>query len=481
MPLSDTYQRLPLDSITVLRDERQRRVIHNKDHLKESIQRNGVMQPIIVRLESVQDGTVGCTLVAGERRLHFSRELELPDIPVRFAHDLSPTEAQILELEENIKRSDLDWQDIVRGVSRIHALYRELDAEWTQSETAAACGLSHSAISIYLSVARCDAEDSRIWEAGSILEAYNVIKRRESREMGDALEELLGPSPVLEQPSLPPQVLPSGEVVVQPAIWAPTPVPPTHETILHEDFLQWAPSYSGRKFNFIHCDFPYGINPFSGEQGRGANPDQYEDDPQIYWTLLKCLCDNLPRLMSISSHMMFWYSDKLRDHGDQCPANPTGLGTIEFFRTWAPSLSIHVYPLVWVKSDNAGIAGDSRRHPRHIYETCLLLSHGGRQLVGIKADAYSAPTDHRLHPSCKPEPVLHHFMSMFVDEQSTVLDPTCGSGSALRVAERLNAKHVLGLEKDWSFCETARKALREARLMRQGERAVKGGHSIPAK
>jgi hypothetical protein len=46
----------------------------------------------------------------------------------------------------------------------------------------------------------------------------------------------------------------------------------------------------------------------------------------------------------------------------------------------------------------------------------------------------------------RPQPMLRHFFEMFVDEHTIMLDPTCGSGTALRAAEALKAKYVLGVE-----------------------------------
>lgn len=502
MPLSDTFTRLPLSAITVLRDDRQRRDLELDPQFLASVKKWGVMQPIIVQLETKEGTKVfppydqvltalglpnaeqleegrssfRVVLVAGERRLEASRQLSLPDIPVRFAHELSPVESQILELEENLKRRDLAWQDQVRAIARIHELHKSIDYEWTQAETADACHMTQPHISLCLSIARHPDDDKRIWEAGTAREAYNVIDRRQSREMGDALEELLGedePQTVFIDEDI--KYDPNNVALIADFVGEGRE-PKTYdkfetrslvsssnvsEVILHEDFLTWAPTYSGPKFNFLHIDFPYGIDPFSGEQGRGANPDSYTDEATVYWQLLNCLLDNLPRLMSVSAHMMFWYSDKHRQD------------TLNLFQAKAPSLVCHVFPLIWHKTDNAGIAGDARRHPRHIYETCLLFSHCARQLVGIKGDVYGCQTDHRLHPSTKPESMLRHFFSMFVDENSTVFDPTTGSGSSLRAAESLGARYVLGLEKDWNYAETARKALREARLLRQGERAIR--------
>jgi DNA modification methylase len=44
---------------------------------------------------------------------------------------------------------------------------------------------------------------------------------------------------------------------------------------------------------------------------------------------------------------------------------------------------------------------------------------------------------------------------MIINEHSKVLDPTCGSGSALRAAKSLGAAYVLGIEKNKDFAERA--------------------------
>jgi len=59
---------------------------------------------------------------------------------------------------------------------------------------------------------------------------------------------------------------------------------------------------------------------------------------------------------------------------------------------------------------------------------------------------------------------------MFIDEYSRVLDPTCGSGTALRAAESLGASFVLGLEINPDFCEGARTLLKKSRNLRALEK-----------
>jgi len=51
--------------------------------------------------------------------------------------------------------------------------------------------------------------------------------------------------------------------------------------------------------------------------------------------------------------------------------------------------------------------------------------------------------------------MLDHFLRMLVDEHTTFLDPTCGSGNACIVAEHLGAALVRGVERDTEFYQNA--------------------------
>lgn len=455
MPITDRTVRVPISSIIVERDERQRREISTVD-LESSISRIGLISPVIV--------TSDLRLKAGERRLTACRNLGHVDILCRFAEDLSPIEEQIIELEENIKRLDLPWPDLVAAVRRVHSLHLAVDSDWTQSQTGEVLSLTQGIISMYLKVGE-ELSDERVAEAKTVREAHNVLLRREQRAAGDALQELLDtPDSLPSSPAVIGLANIGTEMGVSPAarllspIYQPAAAPP--ESILQESFLEWAPKYTGPKFSLIHCDFPYGIEFASGPQGLGSETAVYADTRDIYRELLECLCSNLDRLMSVSGHLMFWYSQKHHNL------------TMETFWRLAPSLSFTTFPLIWLKSDNAGIASDPRHGPRHIYETCLFASRGNRQIIRVVGDAYAAPTDKRLHPSCKPEPMLRHFMQMTTDEHTSMLDPTCGSGSSLRAAESLGANRVLGLEISPDSCHLARQALLMARRARRAAEVV---------
>lgn len=474
--LSDKYSRVPCGAIVVNREERQRKEIEVGD-LEGSIRRNGVLQPIIVT-ESLQ-------LLAGERRLTASIKCGLPDIPVRFAPDgITPEQLQVIELEENVKRKDLPWRDHVKAIGTLHDNYTKANPNWTQTQTAMELAEEIPFISKALRVYR-DLDSPRIASSTGMIAAYNVLSRMDDRAGADALAEILdavsigvdigeersvarGAVEAVEPrpaPTTPGLMLPNGKASVGLGA-SPTAFP---ESIIQGDFISWSGSYTGPKFNLVHCDFPYGVNVFKGDQAGKANwqeegrrGDVYNDDPNVYWELCRAFARNLDHFMAQSAHLIFWFSMDFYSE------------TLDFFAQHAGELVFNPKPLVWVKSDNMGILPDPKRGPRQIYETALFASRGDRMIIRAVSNAISAPTDKEYHPSTKPVPVLKHFMGMLVDENTRMLDPTCGSASSLRAAEALGAKEVMGLELDPQFVVSARGALKKDRTLRKLSRQVEG-------
>jgi DNA modification methylase len=142
---------------------------------------------------------------------------------------------------------------------------------------------------------------------------------------------------------------------------------------------------------------------------------------------------------------MFWFSPSLREETKQAILSHRDDAVIQPFE------------MIWARTDNSGICPDPQRYGRRTYDTAMLITFGDRLIVTPKSLSICAPWGEKIHRSQKPLPVVQHFMSMFVDKHSTVLDPTCGSGTALVAARELEAKSILGLEAD---PETHKRAVR---------------------
>ena len=84
--------------------------------LAESIKKNGVIQPIAVRLKKSEQGKY--EIVAGERRWLAAQRAGLHDIPVNVV-GLSDVESLEVAIVENIQRDDLNPVEEARGYKRL--------------------------------------------------------------------------------------------------------------------------------------------------------------------------------------------------------------------------------------------------------------------------------------------------------------------------------------------------------------------------
>lgn len=492
-------------SIIVQRISRQRRVIEiTADGFADDIKQRGVLVPLLCNRSGPGRAI---TLVYGERRLTAAIAGGLEAVPVVFTEDLDEGTLREIELMENLKRSDLAWRDEVRAVKELHGILEAKataeGADWSAAHTRRALGISQ--ILEMLDVAD-HLDDPRLGAVTGVRAAWNIISRWRERATADMMNDLTevgagifdsiaagaltGGSPNPSDSELgenPPGTNPRGDPGTAPTalrigpnadLLCKTPnlsaaLPPSD--IITGEFASWAEQYTGPKFNFIHCDFPYGRQAFGGPMsgrdkwisatasglGTGDNVAvPYDDSPDVYWELIRTFCLHLDRFMMPSAHLLFWLDAEPR----------TQHKTIELFRALAPSLVFLPKPIIWWKTDNVGVLSDAKRRPRHVYETALIASREDRLIVRSVSDCYGAPTNKDHHPSTKPEPVLRHFMSMFVDENCSVLDPTCGSGSALRAAESLGARRVFGIERDPEWADAARSALKTFRNLRAATR-----------
>jgi len=430
-----------ISSITVAPD-RQRKEFKGIEELAKSIVQVGLIHPIII----TPDGQ----LVAGERRLRAHQHAGLTHVLVRYTTDLPAEELERIELEENIKRSDLSWREENSAIARYHYMRQAESPDWTMADTAEALSVYPNYISSHLGVAEAIADgDELVIAADTFSVAKNIVARKQQRAKEEALsqtdQEIKN---FFSSPAIPTEVAGAD----QPGIAVPSAVPSKGEALhlppkaehpfLLADFQEWASiPHTGAKFNFVHCDFPYGINFDKHNGGATGTFGGYEDSAEVYWSLIATLGRCMETHIAKSAHLMFWLSPKyLAD-------------TIEVLT--AQGWKVNQVPLIWHRSDNSGILPDPKRGPRQVYEVCLMASRGDRYVVQAVSNLFACPKSKEIHASEKPREMLAHFFRMFVDESTVMLDPTMGSGNSVRVAEAMGAKFVLGLEMDEKFFANA--------------------------
>ena len=116
--------------------------------LAESIERHGILQPLVVRkvktdsADSAASKLLGdkYTIISGERRWRAAKMAGLTEVPV-VVKELSDTDVAAISLVENLQREDLNPVELAEGLKR---LIDEFGL--TQEEAAAAVGISRPAL-----------------------------------------------------------------------------------------------------------------------------------------------------------------------------------------------------------------------------------------------------------------------------------------------------------------------------------------------
>ena len=141
-PLSyDTreYQQIPVEWIDVGPWQPRRKFDREQlNELANSIRQKGIVQPILLRPTSNQQGRF--QLVAGERRWRAAQIAQLHDIP-SVVRDLSDAECYEIALIENIQRQDLSVIDEAQGYANLLEINR-----YTQDQLSKIIGKSRSHI-----------------------------------------------------------------------------------------------------------------------------------------------------------------------------------------------------------------------------------------------------------------------------------------------------------------------------------------------
>lgn len=86
------------------------------EELADSIAREGIMQPLLVRPLAEQEGLF--EIIAGERRFRAAKIAGLSEVPV-LIRDVSDEQAAIMALIENMQREDLNPLEEAKGIRRL--------------------------------------------------------------------------------------------------------------------------------------------------------------------------------------------------------------------------------------------------------------------------------------------------------------------------------------------------------------------------
>jgi ParB family chromosome partitioning protein len=111
------------------------------NELASSIREQGLLQPILIRPITPENGGASYEIIAGERRFRAAQLAGLTEVPV-LVKDVDDQTTAAMALIENMQREDLNPLEEAQGIQRLIT-----DFHFTHEQAAVAVGRSRSAVS----------------------------------------------------------------------------------------------------------------------------------------------------------------------------------------------------------------------------------------------------------------------------------------------------------------------------------------------
>lgn len=414
---------IPLKTITIA-PNRQRRAFDEAAlvELGDSIEKHGLFHAPVLRNDN--DLLV---LVAGERRLRaisdlyelgrtFSydgREVPVNMVPYVDIGELDALSAEEAELEENIRRVDLSWQERAEADSRLLAL-RTAQAEQRGEPAPTVADIAREVFDIPSSV-----------PAGSLGDYQQTVRRNVilAKHLNDPEVK------AAKTPKEAYKILKKREEVARNVELAAT-VGATFSSQSHRleqaDFFQWITTEKPEQFDIILTDPPYGMgaDEFGDSgQGVGAAAHFYKDDYDTWSRIMAIFPDATFRLAKPDAHAyVFCDIDRFPELRE---------------RMAKAGWRVHRTPLIWHNPDGFR-APWPEQGPQRKYELILYAVKGGLKTTTLQGDVIECRKDQALgHPAQKPVALLTNLLKRSARPGMSVLDLFGGSGGTVEAAHEL--------------------------------------------
>lgn len=441
---------IPFSSIIVT--NRLREDLGDIDELAESILEHGLIQPLVVDSNN--------NLIAGGRRhaaitLIRQREIDqfdintngrtvpvypFDDVPVfiRPILDGDTLTSRQLEIEENIRRKDMAWQEVVMGINEVHqarvkqSISDPKAKNWTQAATGALLKVSRAQVTIAAQVATAIlAGDEEINKCDTAYDAYLLLierdRRRNERELArrkevhvvnidkvvdERMEKLKAPveKPVDNRPQLAYAFAMS--------------------TVSVGDIRTVMPSMPPESVDHIYTDSPYAVDTEHLDL-KNISETKDEHDRQDNLDLMPLFIQESYRVIKSKGVLAFWFDI---EHW-----------AVLYDLAIKAGFSVQRWPLIWTKTSACKNNAAAYNYTKN-YECCMLARKGGAVLHTPQPTSYKDckwETGERnmfKHPFCKPHSAHEWVLKSFTYPGESIYNPFCGEGSEILSCLKLGLK-----------------------------------------
>jgi len=411
-----------------IRGERFREDYGEIEELAVSIQRYGLLHPIVV--EKDEEGNIW--LVAGERRLKAHRLLGLEEIEVRFLGELNELERREIEIEENLRRKNFTWQEEVKAKAEVDRIKREMYGSavkghgggWSIRDTAESLGDSIGTISRDLRLAKAIEEFPELAKEKNKESAWRKYQRLKEREIVEKLAEKV-------------------EVKVD------------VKCLVCGDAVKEMKKLKSESVDLVLTDPPFAIALDKGFKTLDYWAGKvYDDEVQTVLNTIDLVVKECYRVLKPDRHMYIFF----------------GIQHYEYVLKMLKDAGFNVLevPLIWHKTGGAGAGGSEYAYASN-WEPFFLCMKGRRPLNKLgQSNVFVEPRvapQRKVHPTEKPTSLLRRLIEQSTQPGELVADPFAGSGSTLVAAFECN-RRAWGCELDKEYYSQAVLRLEK---MKEGE------------
>jgi site-specific DNA-methyltransferase (adenine-specific) len=406
----------------VVPPERQRTDFNAKrlEELNDSISRLGLFHPVVLRDD-------GATLVCGERRLrvlgkrdtayrHNGASVNPGWIPYVRLSELPPDLLEEAELDENIKRVDLTWQERARAIAKLDALRKRQNPEHSASDTAReiqgkanVTGNEITEVTNAVLLAKF-LDDPIIGACKDEKEARKAIREELDRKERQRRVQSLDLTTV------------------------------RHKLTVGDVYTSGIPA---GLFDCIVTDPPYGID-IDKKDTFDNDKHEYDDSDAAFQEVCEKLPELAARAAKPNAHI-YVFCD-IRRWQELFVAFELGGWTC-----WPR-------PLIWDKG-NTGSFGNIEYGFRACYDAILFARRGDRKVTAGYRDVIPITQPTNLpHPAGKPTDLFVELLRRSCLPGDVVADFYCGHGPIFSAAEQLRLV-AYGWEKNPKYAEMAQDTL----------------------
>lgn len=481
-----------------------------ENELAPSIAEYGVLQPIL--LEALSEPIEGLNvngnlitsshrLVAGWSRLSSCALLQREFIPFNL-RDAMPDYIRLeLELEENLRRNDMSWQDICLSIDKIHSKRKLVTLQenaangeskpWGLRQTGYLMKVSFGQVQNALLMAGyLKKSDPEILAAPSITAAQGILlKRKEdlasaelAKRQAAFTQTAKGIIKEVHQPKAKvdasiPIALPGGPAptrsVSDPEGPKAEPVTTVHlsSMIFNLDSVlpqaDGSPAFMSRleteSIDLIYTDPPFGID-MDDLEGR-ADIDRIRDAHGVSENLnqMRLMFRHAFRVLKDKSYFLFWLDlshwEKIvgghsyEPHPEDDPSGRVYHGEWTETKGWLQEEGFTVcrWPVIWHKTHTCKNRAPHCWPTKSIEYLCVARKGTASMIKPMSDCVFScsgaAERKQQRHPFSKPYEFSSWLGEYFIRPGMTVLDPYAGEGSMVRALLNMKA-NVLACEKN---------------------------------